>query len=562
MGEQEAAMSISTRFMRKGYTIEDYKREEMLFNDYQSFLEKMFREKTESRKHLLLSYLLCYRYITAEQCLMLFDKDASKKKAEYVFLGRLEKEGLIRCVPAENDCNCKIYTLTASGKKYIGSVLENSSLDPTCISFMNSRLSRQKQMRHFAHNLSVHNMDIFLLSSGHTFLSSKEAVFRTDGQIVPFDDLLRGSLHEKGVIQADNYVILHGNGTKIYQEQDMATQRKEVIQEKIRKYILLCTAAGMADNIPVFTLNSDRLAGSVRTDADVSTAASHKRLLEGIALGAVACMRAQGDTSRYPDWRSLSLVDLDKFYVEIIQSVMEPRYAVRLKSVRKVFDLYLHEDVFCTVGGMLDQVSMQTKQAQHLEENVLNNTRMRCFAKRRETFREVSSSFDDFRSAAIKGMSLFAVSSYDIPGAFLTGFHGFSDHLIREFAPLCGILEPDSSVYTPMETAMGNISFRNRYAFSGNRILYLEDISADLGGMERLRYYVRTFDHKDKGYLICLLDDSDREYVRHMLDGSRYASSPGEGRLLLSFYSADAFRNGSLVSLKYNCGSPFSQRTL
>lgn len=562
MGEQEAAMSISTRFMRKGYTIEDYKREEMLFNDYQSFLEKMFREKTESRKHLLLFYLLCYRYITAEQCLKLFGKDAGKKKAEYVFLGRLEKDGLIRCVPAENDCNCKIFTLTASGKKYIGSVLENSSLDPACISFMNSRLSRQKQMRHFAHNLSVHNMDIFLLSSGHSFLSSKEAVFRTDGQIVPFDDLLRGSLHEEGVIQADNYVILHGNGIKLYQEQDMATQRKEVVREKIRKYILLCTAAGMADNIPVFTLNSDRLAGSARTDADVSTAASHKRLLEGIALGAVACMRAQGDTSRYPDWRSLSLVDLDKFYVGIIQSVMEPRYAVRLKSVRKVFDHYLHEDVFCTVGGMLDRVSMQTKQAQHLEENVLYSTRMRCFAKRRETFREVSSTFDDFRSAAIKGMSVFAVSSYDIPGAFLTCFHGFSDRLIREFAPLCGIFDADSYEYEPVEKREGNISFRNRYEFSGSRILYLEDISSDLGAMERLRYYAATLDHNSRGYLICLVDDSDLEYVRLLLDGSRYASCPGEGQLMLSFYSADSFRKGELASLKYTSGNPFSRRIL
>lgn len=556
-------MSITTRFLKKGYTIEDFKRDELLFQEYQSFLQKSFREKKYQRKQLLLLYLLCYRYITAEQCLKLFGKNPEGKKAEYVFLGRLEREGLLRCVAAtDNDLGCKIYRLSVKGKKFICNLLSGSSLNPACISFISERLSEQKQLRHYAHNLTVNNMDITLICAGEPFLSSKETVFRTNGQIIPLDELQRGSVTETGVIQVDNYLLLQKDGLRLYQEQDMATQRGTVLQEKIQKYILLCTAAGIIDNIPVFTLHSDKLGKVSGSDKKTSVVLSHKRLLEGIALSAISCLRIQGNDSRYPDWRSLPLVDLDRFYVEIIDSIMEPKYALRLKSVRKVFDYYLHEDVFTTVGSMLEQVSQQTKDVSSAENEKIQDLRKSGFIKRRSVFRGVTSSMESFSTAAIKGMSLFVITSHDIPGAFLTGFHCFSSSLISEFAPLCGIFEWEDYEYAPLELQEGNISFRNRYAFSGGPIIYLEDISADLGAWERLRYYTASLNHKDKGYLICLVDDCDLEAVRKMIDGSRYARNPDEGRLFLSFYSADAFRKGELVILKYSPGKPFSRRIL
>lgn len=557
-------MAFSTRFMKKGYTIEDYKRDELLFNEYQFFLQTCFRQKNFSRKYLLLSYLLCYYYITAEQSLKLFGKTPDKEKSEYVFLGRLEKEGLLRCVTAaDNDMGCKIYRLSVKGKKSICEFLSGSGsiLNEACLSYMSNRFSDQKQLKHYAHNLSVNNMDIFLFSIKEPFISSKETVFRTNGQLIPQDELLRGAINEAGVIQADNYILLQKSGIKLYQEQDMATQRGAILQEKIRKYILLCTAAGMKNNIPMFTLHSDRL-GKAPSCSDVSASMSTKRLLEGIALGAVSCLRMQGDSSKYPDWRSLPLVDLDKYYVSVIESIIEPKYARRIKSVRTVFDFYLHEDVFITVGGMLDDVSKQTKDASSLRKTAQTHLRRSGYEKRRELFRNVASSMNTFTSAAINGMSLFTVTSHDIPGAFQTGFHCFSSSLISEFAPLCGIFDGEDYEYAPMETTPGNISFRNRYSFSSGQVIYLEDVSADLGALERLRYYVNTMAHNDRGYLICLIDDADTKYIQHMLDNSRYAHTPDEGRLRLSFYSADAFRQGDLASLKYSPGKSFSKRIL
>ena len=557
-------MSINTRFMRKGYTIEDYKMEADLFNDYQSFFQNSLRNRLFSHKNLILCYLFCYHFITAEQSLQLFGQDMNKLKSEHVFFSRIEKEGLIKCIPArENDTGRKVFFLSSKGKKYMENFLGTTHLDQDCIRIMMKRCRQQRSVNHFAHNLSVNDLDIALYNFPEAFSATKETVFRTSGELIPLDELLRGSINEEGVIQADNYIQIKDSGICFFQEQDMATQRFSVLEGKLNKYVEFCRCAGFDKNILLFTLNST-LRSVTPMDKPDSSALSHKKLLAGIALPAIACVRQQGDNSPYPDWLSLSVGALDKYCLDILNSIVDTKYTTRLKSLRDIFDYYLQKDVYITVGQMLEQVNLSVTNLNTQKGSLAVDYHNNSYLKRRELFRKLTASSADFQTAAIQGMSLFAIPNFAIPEFFLTGFHCFkstSSHLLQEFLPLCGILDKESYEYNLMETGENNIAFRNKYTFSDRRI-YIEDISSDLGAMERLRYYVSTLDHAVKAYLICLVSDADMEYVRKMLDGSRYGKFSDTGYLMISFFSADAFRRGEIISCRYTPGHPFSKRIL
>lgn len=515
------------RVKRKILTREECEKEDKLYREYEQFLHRFLSDSNAPKRMLLFSYLYYYRCITAPQLFMLSGQ-SGQLDTQVRYLRRNSSSGYLRCHGvSQTGLNHPLYELSAEGEKLLLSYLKEQSTYPLsrdCLEMMHTRFSKQSPLQSFGHISSVRDFCSCMenICDTPSFHIQMEAVFRLNGESVERYELSRGGIEETGTFQSDALLELPSSPhpVRIYYEQDMSTQKRNVLGKKIGNYCSFCRSTGFENNLLLFALSLP-----VKTTAAPKCISSDEqsryRYLKDLPFIAWQYLSLTGDENPSARWEQVALLDIAKQYGDFARTVQ--RAGRQIENALKYCEELLDEDPYMTVGSAYriacDGVNPGAQN--HVETAEL---RM-AYHSRRSTVRNAAASAEAFSGAALCGMMVGIVPNYNIKeymSALFPSLFAETRQLLLRIPFLYGLVKKGDASYSykAIEDTDGMLHFRNAFTF-GEQNVYYENIANDAGALHRLFYYLEHVDHCD-GVLICITDDDTSQLVRQKIIRSRY----------------------------------------
>lgn len=503
---------------------------EQYLNEYEELLHYMFCNKEWSvdmgllKQLRVMSYCLSYYCITPSQLLATGISPMNKTDSERVYLGRLVQKGLMKGERVEL-CGetVRIFSLTAEGgqwcyeqlMRYQGEgrlVVSNSALD-----YVYKRFKQFHSDSYSSHFISVRDLNAFLLSCDfdggyHYFL---ETYVKRDGQVLSVAEKL--SMAHKRRARSDIAFVsdayLKANSHRyqgylqIFVEQDMSTQRRNVISGKFNAYtnILANTCEYKELTSVLFCIQSKETAISSYKKV------SSKKLPSGETL--LPLLPILGFSVFGDDWEECSLseyVALISSYLEE-QTIMSKRYHNVLKALET--EISHRGDISC--GEFLGSTLEQTKEYEGHVKDAFLKRHNELYCKRRAIFRSIAQTSVDTQTMFWHGFSICTSPNRNHAGVFPFLYPDTYASMRTDLYYLCRRyfdVAKDTAAYEPFydNTATCGFGLKNHYIFDSNFHLFVENISDDFGGLSRVGAYLDKVSFPGvTGVLLCFVDHEE-----------------------------------------------------
>lgn len=528
---------------KKNLTHEEYLEEEALCMEFETFLHHLLMTPSilppPPKRIKLLAYCIYYRCITAPQLYTLLNPMDGELSSDEKYLLRQKKAGLLTAYSKKDTgLDVILYAITLKGVDtlydYLSQNFLGKGISRKCLDFMKKRFQGFSTLHTFRHFISTRDLGIALLSCADTtnYEMKMETVLRTDGSIVGRDELINGSFSERGTFQCDSmvkYLSKDGITWNLFQEQDMYTQKRNILSGKINQYIPFCARAGFETNILLFSLDTSNKLSTENIAENPVTSYSMYRSLSSLPFDSWLYLTGCNCSNPAAEWKKLPLVDIARLYTDFNQSL--PSNTGNRENALKIIHELLEENPYMTTGEAYERSCSSVRNASTEMSLKKQQDMQRYYYLRRNTVYNATRDVSDFQTAALNGMVVATVPNHDIistlPTLFPRLFHEVEDSLLSMSYYYGLIPKPDNYTYEAMDKE-GMIHFRNVYHFKDNTIYY-ENIAGDLGAYARVLSYLDTVVHPRKGTLICVSDENMLENLKNILLSSRYMEYKANG---------------------------------
>lgn len=563
MNEENSTLSV-----RKGINEEQARQIATWYEEYCQMLHDMYNspqwvEVYGKHKELrVLSLCLFFQSITVEQLLSTCITPAAEPTSERTFLNRLTtKKYLSRLTvdtaPSETTI---MYVLTSTGATWCVKQLKELMIEArklalpyvvsdNCIDAVMERFKRMPDRQNLGHYLAIRSVNSYLLSPAcqPNYTCQLEAVIEPSGRIVPlYERLLFGVGKNTGSFQCDALFTCpfrENNSYYLYIEQDMGTQRGNVLLSKIINYI---SSIFSYDSSSIHTLMfsiqthtahlSRRKIDKLRQNKDCASSAATHYVRTAILYAKSYKYIGNGeiDDNDIADFPLHKVTDfLDK--IDGIRSTESPTndYNKFFKNASLYMKSLLEIIPNATIEDLIDNTRENIETGKKALTDFNEERHQSAYFSRRSLLFTVAMGNQNVREAFLKGFSIFTsptrdlgyVMPYLVPGLF-----GELETHIRFLLPFCGYI-PDSKVpyiYEPVTSTYKKDGYvlKNHYIFDNSFHLYVENVSDDIGGFYRLSHYLTSLSWSESpGVLLCLLSDDAIDSIKKLWSDSVYAQN-------------------------------------
>lgn len=488
----------------------------------------------------VLTYCCYYKFITIDHLIYLDSKSGSEYSAQKTFLYRMVKKGFLVAASVDaGDLEVKtaLYTITTKGLHYCMEILQSAlpqlqkkyAIDQDCLTYIMNRAKGYIGKASHSHSIGIRDLNAFLFSylSDTRFRYMIEPSIDTSGQIYSFFERAAGNLvRSVDSIQSDAIfqTTLHGVTGTFYVEQDMNTQRLNVIQKKLSNYI----DCVVQPNIDKLGLHNIIFSITSKPSKKASMAADTKEATKAdfyyVKTLCFAIHMLSDESTPFEDVPMTDVIEQLEIYCETAPVGLQ-YYRNVISYVKKI----IADDEDMTAEDFLS-ITQELGKIPFNRTNQFTKKQRRTYLSRRNVLRRsVSDNMERLKSHLLNGLSVYTTHTkyhqYTFP-YLLPALSPLMEKKLLFMFSLYGFVPAGTKVsYEALENGDKQTAFKNHYAFENGFHLYVENYSDDIGGRVRIRYYLNHMDwHGHNGVLLCLIDNDELAAVRQMYIKSRYAS--------------------------------------
>ena len=523
------------------------------YKGFNELLHIMFDKETwevrfGKRKSLrIMSLCLFYQTITVRQILELRISSFPKEESENIYMRRLVDKKLFSSdrVQLENLKEIAIYTLTIQGAAYyVGELKKLLLIDPDffpeaiteeCLDYLYYRYIHMAKRKNIKHFTELYNTNIYLLANPHIkeYYFELETLVTNLGTVMPLADKLKyvnSSYKSNSKLKSDAYFAYESleNKFNVYVEQDMSTQRTNILYSKMLRYNehVFCNATGAEVHTLLFSLYTPlkQLSSATRRARGAELELVSKSNLNYVRL-AISSASLYSQYNSHDDSIPLEDYELERIYKILVDTIEQIKDSPLLMEYRKFYMNaceYILEYVETLPGATLRDLIEGTRDeisssAQRLKEDE-NKRLVNAFANRRQLILTAALSDHVLDEQLKRGNSICTSSSrllsYTVPN-ILVGLGGIENR-VYTLMSYCGYLKnmADSYTYAPFTFTYNKDGYvlRNHFTF-GEKHFYVENISDDIGGYVRVKEYMNTLQFSaEPGVLLCLISSDEKAY--------------------------------------------------
>ncbi len=319
----------------------------------------------------------------------------------------------------------------------------------------------------------------------------------------------------------------------VYVEQDMSTQRRNVIVSKLANYVqnvAVCAPFPALETVlfSILTPNTDlREAGIYRERENRN--ASRYATLSSVPIVAYLLY--------HDDWKDTPVADLADVYEQIVGNVtcLDQKYRNTLSCLREMSD----GSPGLTIGSVFDSLGESERVSKEEREKLYDAYHRKRYLLRKETLRGAVHKVSDLSEMFLRGFSVCVSHNRAhkdiLPFLFPFASSGMAD-CIKALSNL--YFGTDFARYGRYESfrsgsSTGSFVLRNHYYWEDGTHLYIENVSDDYGGLCRVKHYLASVEWDgEEGYLICLVADDDTASLKDLSSFAYYTVSDDERMVL------------------------------
>lgn len=502
--------------------------------EYQTMLHYMFASDTwgpasrTNRKDIrVLSLLMYCQYLTIDLLVAAQVNQGTTSGATFQLLDRYIKRGLIKkdCKILIGSSYTDVYTLTTQGATYcreeLPKFLKNQtffdlSISNDCIEIMYHRFINQHAKKNMNHYIQLLYTVIYSITGHRLCYHDVEAFINQIGIVLtPADKLAlaQNKSHQIVKVKSDVYLkyVYNNYTTELFVEQDMSTQRSNILANKMEAYCRYVHASCNGKSLQnlVFSLYRPyEIPSTTITPLHIS----HLRCAIACALHSNEFKKGIYKLETFPLERVCEILRQD------IENIMNSKYMVDYKlffiSTEKIINDLLCNGEAKTISHLswlLKERNIdRSSQVKQLEYDQI----LKGYISRKKAIFQAALANDEIVTSMKQGFSIctmpskyasqylsyfgYGMGKWDDGIRFAQASNPFicASEEVTNYEPLTDTLQADGYV------------LRNHFIYDTGEHVYVENISEDIGGYVRVQEYMQTLRFSGhEGTLLCLVND-------------------------------------------------------
>lgn len=552
-------MKKSSFYNTKTLSEEEALKQEKYHLAFENLIHTMFCDPTwtdkygRQKKLRVLTYCMYYQGITARQLLSTNITPSAELDSERVFLGRLNAAHLMHAstfrLPGEN---VAVYFLTASGAEYCCNkllfMIDKCGLpvEKEAVQAIYFRYKKMNPVASVGHFLSIRDMHAYLLSqfSGMRFHYGIETGVLLSGTIMSISQSLMGGLSgskRRQVAFVSDALFSYpssilGEDCCTYIEQDMSTQHLNVLSGKVGNYTRVIAAQKRlpALHTVIFSLQTKAEAKQIRNSNNQTDLINGpKTVADGSPADALisgqeclASVPAVAYAYYGQQWTDTPVNTIADIYTSFKGNVgvMEKRYSNAAALLKTIAD----DSPELTLGELFDTRADVINARKIKKDENREKIHRQLYLSRQLTIRKATNNTDGLHEMFLRGFSICTTHNRAhnkiMPFLLPQINPDMPDHLKALSNMYYGTDFSEYPVYSNFEEdEKTGFTLRNRYQWSNGVTLFLENISDDIGGYERVLHYLMHPEwNGQQAHLICLVADDGEQVYRKLVKTAYY----------------------------------------